>query len=131
MSVNVGAERWFKVGLWMDRQFADFVGRARSYFRLSAFWRPRGRILLRRFRHARSLQSDMTKSSWVSWGIGMALAVVGCGGGTTQKPDGGTAGGGQSGRGDPGGRGGWSPGFVSTLVSNGKRGGATPNVAFN
>jgi hypothetical protein len=32
---------------------------------------------------------------------------------------------------NPGGRGGWQPGFVSTLVSNGRRGGATPNVAFN
>lgn len=32
---------------------------------------------------------------------------------------------------NPGGLGGWQPGFVSTQVSNGRRGGATPNVAFN
>ncbi len=32
---------------------------------------------------------------------------------------------------NPSNSGGWSPGFVSTLVSNGRRGGSTPSVLFN
>ncbi len=32
---------------------------------------------------------------------------------------------------NPSNSGGWQPGFVSTMVSNGRRGGSTPSVLFN